>query len=81
MDERQKEVQRRIRIREHAELTGNAAKTCRYFGISRSVLTCGVCWVPWGSIQYYENAGGFVAGVTSTQMKQTPEKCEPNEVV
>lgn len=38
MDKLQKEVKRRIRILEHAVLTGNAAKTCRYFGISRLVF-------------------------------------------
>ncbi len=36
MDQVEREVQRRKRILEHAEETGNTAKTCRYFGIGRA---------------------------------------------
>lgn len=36
MDHKQHEVQRRKRILDHAEKTGNVAKTCRYFGIGRA---------------------------------------------
>lgn len=36
MDQVEREVQRRKRILDYAEETGNAAKTCRYFGIGRA---------------------------------------------
>ena len=36
MDGKEREVQRRKRILDHAEETGNVAKTCRYFGIGRA---------------------------------------------
>ena len=29
----EREVQRKLRVLEHAERTGQVAKTCRYFGI------------------------------------------------
>ncbi len=31
-------VKRKVRILEHAEHSGNVAKTCRYFGIPRSTF-------------------------------------------
>jgi transposase InsO family protein len=36
MNEEQRIVQKRLRVLEHAQKTGNARKTCRYFGIARS---------------------------------------------
>jgi transposase len=36
MTKDQREIQRKLRILRHAEETGHVAKTCRYFGISRS---------------------------------------------
>jgi len=36
MTKDQREIQRKFRILRHAEETGHVAKTCRYFGISRS---------------------------------------------
>ncbi len=34
----EREVTRKLRILNHAEETGNIAKTCRYFGIPRSIF-------------------------------------------
>lgn len=36
MNEEQRLVQKRLRVLEHAQKTGNVYKTCRYFGIARS---------------------------------------------
>ena len=36
MDRRSKEAERRRRILDHAKTNGNAAKTCRYFGVARA---------------------------------------------
>ena len=36
MNEEQRLVQKRLRVLEHAQKTGNVRKTCRYFGIGRS---------------------------------------------
>ena len=36
MNEEQRLVQKRLRVLEHAQKTGNIRKTCRYFGIARS---------------------------------------------
>lgn len=36
MNEEQRMVQKRLRVLEHAQKTGNVYKTCRYFGIARS---------------------------------------------
>ena len=33
-----KEIKRKLRILKHAEYSGNIAKTCRYFGVARSVF-------------------------------------------
>ena len=33
-----REIKRKLRILNHAEETGNVAKTCRYFGIPRSLF-------------------------------------------
>jgi transposase len=38
MSREQREVRRRLRIFEHAKKTGNIRKTCRYFGIPRSLF-------------------------------------------
>jgi transposase InsO family protein len=32
----EREIRRKLRILEHAEISGNVAKTCRYFGVPRS---------------------------------------------
>lgn len=32
----EREVQRKLRVLQHAERTGQVAKTCRYFGIGRA---------------------------------------------
>jgi transposase len=34
--EDEREVQRKLRVLQHAEKTGHAARTCRYFGIARA---------------------------------------------
>ena len=34
----EKEIKRKLRILQHAEYSGNIAKTCRYFGVVRSVF-------------------------------------------
>ena len=31
----QREIQRKLRVLQHAERTGHVVKTCRYFGIAR----------------------------------------------
>ena len=36
MNKDQREIQRKLRILQHAEEIGSVVKTCRYFGISRS---------------------------------------------
>ena len=36
MNEEQRLVQKRLRVLEYAQKTGNVCKTCRYFGIGRS---------------------------------------------
>ncbi len=36
--EQERVVRRKLRILEHAERTGNVAKTCRYYGIPRSIF-------------------------------------------
>ena len=36
MNKDQREIQRKLRILQHAEATGHVAKTCRYFGVGRS---------------------------------------------
>ena len=38
MTEAQREVRKKKRILEHAEMTGNVRKTCRYFGIGRATF-------------------------------------------
>jgi len=38
MNREQREVQRKLRVLEHAEKIGNVRKTCRHFGIARSVF-------------------------------------------
>lgn len=32
----EREVRRKLKVLRHAEQSGNTAKTCRYFGVSRS---------------------------------------------
>ena len=34
----EKEIKRKLRILKHADYSGNIAKTCRYFGVARSVF-------------------------------------------
>jgi len=34
----EKEINRKLRILNHADQSGNIAKTCRYFGIPRSLF-------------------------------------------
>lgn len=36
MKEDQREIQRKLRVLEHADVSGNVRKTCRYFGIGRA---------------------------------------------
>jgi transposase-like protein len=36
MTQAERDIRRKLRIFKHAEESGNVAKTCRYFGISRS---------------------------------------------
>ena len=36
MNKDQREIQRKLRIPQHAEATGHVAKTCRYFGVGQS---------------------------------------------
>lgn len=36
MNKEQREIARKLRVLGHAEETGQVAKTCRYFGVSRS---------------------------------------------
>lgn len=36
MNKDQREIQRKLRILQHAEETGHVAKTCRFFGVGRS---------------------------------------------
>ena len=36
MTENQREIRRKLRVLEHADLTGNVSKTCRYFGVGRA---------------------------------------------
>jgi len=38
MTNEEREVNRKLRILKHAEESGNIAKTCRYFGIPRSIF-------------------------------------------
>ena len=38
MTHAEREVNRKLRILNHAEGSGNIAKTCRYFGIPRSLF-------------------------------------------
>ncbi len=38
MTNAEREVNRKLRILNHAEKSGNIAKTCRYFGIPRSLF-------------------------------------------
>jgi transposase-like protein len=35
----EREVQRKLRVLQHAERTGQVAKTCRYFGIGRAIIS------------------------------------------
>ena len=34
----EREIKRKLKVIHHAEQSGNAAKTCRYFGVSRSTF-------------------------------------------
>lgn len=36
MNQDQREIQRKLRVLEHADRIGSIAKTCRYFGIGRA---------------------------------------------
>ncbi len=36
MNQKERDIQRKLRILKHAEETGHAAKTCRYFGVARA---------------------------------------------
>jgi transposase InsO family protein len=38
MNSAQRDINRKLRIFEHAQATGNVSKTCRYFGISRTAF-------------------------------------------
>lgn len=38
MSSKQREINQRLRILQHAEGSGNICKTCRYFGIGRATL-------------------------------------------
>jgi transposase-like protein len=38
MAEVKREVRRKKRILDHAEMTGNVSRTCRYFGIGRATF-------------------------------------------
>ncbi len=38
MNSQERIIQRKLKVLQHAELTGNVAKTCRYFGIGRASL-------------------------------------------
>lgn len=34
----EREIKRKLKVLHHAEQSGNASKTCRYFGVSRSIF-------------------------------------------
>ena len=36
MTDGQREIRRKLRVLEHAELSGDVSKTCRYFGVGRA---------------------------------------------
>ena len=36
MTDDQREIRRKLRVLEHAELTGDVSRTCRYFGVGRA---------------------------------------------
>jgi len=38
MTSKQREINRRLRVLQHAEVSGNVCKTCRYFGIGRATF-------------------------------------------
>ncbi len=37
MNQKQRDIQRKLRILKHAEEIGRVTKTCRYFGIGRAI--------------------------------------------
>jgi hypothetical protein len=42
MTNEERDIQRELRVLQHAEKTGHARKACRYFGIGRSSFLDGV---------------------------------------
>jgi len=41
----ERDIQRKLRVLQHAEKIGNARKTCQYFGIGRSIFIDGVMYI------------------------------------
>ena len=67
MNEEQRLVQKRLRVLEHVQKTGNVRKTCRYFGIGRS------SFYRWKSAFDREGEAGLV---TSQGLRETiPINC------
>lgn len=50
----QREIKHKLRILNHAQLTGNVAKTCRYFGISRQ------SFYTWRQLYYQHGENGLI---------------------
>ena len=42
MSNEERDIQRKLKVLQHAEKIGNARKACRYFGVGRSSFISGV---------------------------------------
>lgn len=41
MNQKERDIRRKLRILKHSEETGHAAKTCRYFSVAMPKIECG----------------------------------------
>ena len=54
MNQKERDIQRKLRILKHAEETGHAAKTCRYFGVARA------SFYRWKALYKQEGEAGLI---------------------
>jgi transposase-like protein len=69
MTQKDREIQRRLRILKHAEETGHVGRTCRYFGIGRATF---YRWK--AALEKYGKAG-------LVRKKPIPKNLTPPEIV
>ncbi len=72
MNQKERDIQRKLRILKHAEDNGHAARTCRYFGVARARF------YRWKSLYKKDGEAGLV---NKRPIPKNPTNRTPPEVV